>query len=64
VIKMAFSLDTRLIEGELIQERINDFGVHKKCLRCPVFNKCNAPQYNAPGCTFFFCADYLKGRKT
>jgi len=58
---MAFRPDMRLSEGELIQEQINNFGFYKKCLRCPLFDRCNLPQYNAPGMTYFYCRDFKGG---
>ena len=60
---MAFRLDMRLIERNILIERFDDFGVHKKCLRCPMFNDCDAPQYNAPGVYKFTCGAYLRAIK-
>lgn len=57
---MAFRLDTRLSEGHLIMWRFIEYGVHKKCLRCPVFDFCNAPQYNAPRLIKFVCKNALR----
>ena len=53
----------RLSERNILIWQFGQYGIHKKCLRCPVFNKCDHPQYDAPGCTFFFCAKYLEAIK-
>lgn len=55
---MAFMLDMRLIERNLLIRQFSRYGVHQKCLRCPLFDKCDTPQYNAPGLTKFFCGAY------
>jgi len=59
---MAFRLDMALSERNLLIWRFNEYGLHKKCLRCPVFNKCDAPQYDAPGVTKFYCGAYNRGK--
>lgn len=60
---MAMRLDMRLSERNLLIWQFGQYGIHKKCLRCPLFNKCDAPQYDAPGCTKFFCRAYSEAIK-
>ena len=59
---MAFRLDMRLRERNLLMFRFSEYGINKKCLRCPLFNDCDTPQYNAPGIIRFFCRDYKEAK--
>lgn len=60
---MAFRLDMRLSERNLLMFRFSEYGILEKCLRCPLFDDCKAPQYNAPGLTGFFCMDNERRKK-
>ena len=60
---MAMRLDMRLSEKNLLIWQFGQYGIHKKCLRCPLFNKCDTPQYDAPGLTKFTCAAYSRAIK-
>jgi len=42
--------------------RFMEYGVHEKCLRCPLFNDCKAPQYDAPRLTKFYCKAYKEAK--
>ena len=57
---MAFRLDARLSERNIIEWQFAIFGILEQCLECENFNSCGNPQYNAKGLTLFFCADYIK----
>jgi len=50
------------MQRNLIRFRFSEYGIHKKCLRCPLLNECDAPQYNAPGAISFFCRDYKEAK--
>ena len=60
---MAFRLDMRLSEKNLLIWQFGQYGIHKKCLRCPLFDKCDTPQYDAPGLTKFVCRAYSEAIK-
>lgn len=60
---MAFRLDMRLSERNILIWRFSEYGVNKKCLRCPLFNDCDRPQYDAPGLTLFSCRAYSEAIK-
>jgi len=61
--EMVMRLDRRKSESALVRRRFSDYGILQKCLDCPGFDRCGAPQYDAPGLTRFICKDPKKREK-
>jgi len=54
---MVMRLDRRVSESALVRRRFRDYGILEKCLKCPIFDNCKTPQYEAPGLKRFICKD-------
>lgn len=61
---MAFRLDQRLSERNIVEWQFAVFGILEKCLDCENFKYCGNPQYNARGLVLFFCADYKERKRS
>jgi len=59
--RLVLSMDKKKVYEE-IEEKFFEYGFLEQCKKCQYLGNGCSGQYNAPGITYFWCADYV-GRK-